>query len=79
MVVLVQTRKPARLAAMMPSTAALNTPSRSTARSCVSSKPSRWTLKKKRLVGSKLVQAFLDEHAVGAEVNVLAALEDAAN
>ncbi len=47
-VVFVQTRKPASLAALMPSIAASKTPSRSTAMSCDFRMPSRWTLKKKR-------------------------------
>ena len=61
----------------MPLMAASKTPSRSTALSCVSRRPSRWMLKKKREVGAELVQPLLGEHAVGAEVDVLAALEDA--
>ncbi len=47
------TRKPAAFAALMPSIASRNTPSRSTQMSCVFSSPSRCTLKKSREVGLK--------------------------
>ena len=50
-VVLVQTRNPASLAALMPSMAASKTPSRSTAMSWFFCIPSRWTLKKNRRWG----------------------------
>ena len=75
-VVFVQTRKPASLAALMPSIAGSKTPSRSTAMSCDFRIPSRWTLKKKRVRRLELVDLLADEHAVGAEVDDLLALED---
>ena len=66
-VVLVQTRKPASLAALMPSIAASKTPSRSTAMSWFFRIPSRWTLKKNGAAGRELGDLLADEHAVGAE------------
>ena len=60
----------------MPSMASRKTPSRSTQMSWVFSRPSRCTLKKKRWSGWNSLQALLDEHAVGAEVDVPVALQD---
>ena len=75
-VVLVQTRNPLSLAALMPSIAASNTPSRSTAMSWVFRMPSRWTLKKNVRLGREFVELLADEHAVGAEDDDLLALLD---
>ena len=75
-VVLVQTRKPASLAALMPSIAASKTPSRSTAMSWFVRIPSRWTLKKNVWLGLNSCELLADEHPVGAEDDDLLPLLD---
>ena len=67
-----QTRKPGRLGGLDAFDGVVEDALALHGESCFFSMPSRWTLKKKRVVGLEFVQPLLDEHAVGAEVDVLA-------
>ena len=69
--------KPAALAALMPSMASRNTPSRSTHDVVRLLHAVQVHVEEEAPVRRELVQALLDEHAVGAEIDVPVALQDA--
>ena len=67
---LVVTRKPWALASRMAATTSSNTPSRSTAASWRSPRPSTWTTQEKYRDGVEAVEPAPQQHGVGAQVDV---------
>ena len=78
-VVLVVTRKPAALAALIAATALSNTPSRQTDSSWRSRRPSMWTAQEKYGDGLKSVELLLQQQRVGAQVDELLARDQLAH
>ena len=74
-VVLVVTRKPAALAALIAATALSKTPSRSTDASWRSRSPSMWIAQEKYGLGLKLLELLLQQQRVRAQVDELLALD----
>ena len=77
MVVLTLTRKPRSRAALIALTAFLKTPFWSTARSCSSSSPSRWTEEGQVLARLEDIELLLEQQGVRAQIDELLARDDA--